>query len=443
MLGFLLPSQFELAIALASFGLLGIPTRRLLFALAWFVAFEVVATVLIICSLPPPRAISIVSIGVWMFVGVLFGSFFRMLIAAYHATRHPTASLGADTRSPSLANGTQPNESLSTKGLAEELKLVREVFGRIQEEVKRAFNEFGAIDPKFMYVAFALVFACILALVFNLNADAFPQELHGFWPSFYASWLASVLFFLVVGSLATVVTLVRPEHRTFDSRVRILMGGRAGSLTTYMESYLRNIPRYLSKYEVTYYVEDYDETRNAALIRIRTSSISVNVFHDVATTHFGVFAFWPDPFEPPLARVGVLIQIAINDVSQLPEPQPIPAEGIKYPISSKIALDGDVRINTEYRAWHSLSEDVYVKPTRFTATGAATIVNSLESSHRLTIQTVAPPLGDAPRQIVQLAPFSFALSAGLPEEKVLSFRLSILPPLPAGAVPPAQEAPTE
>lgn len=61
-----------------------------------------------------------------------------------------------------------------------------------------------------------------------------------FLGAFYAAWVASLAFFLVLGVIGTIVSLAKPENEPFETRARILLRGQTGPHIDYAINKFRN-----------------------------------------------------------------------------------------------------------------------------------------------------------------------------------------------------------
>lgn len=206
-----------------------------------------------------------------------------------------------------------------------------------------------------------------LALREALDASkGVSAALPGFWQSFYVNWIASLLFFAVVGLVAGLTALYRPEADVFAARVQILLGGKKGPAVEYIAEKLGEIGYVarLTQRQIT--IEEYSEQMRAFKLRLRHSTWLKNLYHDVPTGAEGKISFNFDPLVPEPALYGSLESFRINGAGQPDVPAALPKEGFNRPWSLDIPGDEEGVVTYEHWCWYGTGTDHTFTLGRFT-----------------------------------------------------------------------------
>jgi hypothetical protein len=187
-----------------------------------------------------------------------------------------------------------------------------------------------------------------------------------FWMSFFASWMSGLLFFTVVGLVAGLVTLYRPERDIFAARVKILLGGQSGAAVDFLSQSLAKIGYVAKRTERIIVIEEYSREMDAFKIRITHSSTIRNLYHDVATQADGRIAFHLDQLDPAPAVVGQLTSFRLNGTTRPGLPLALPT--IDRPIPWELPIQGgdEGTVQYEHWCWYNSSVIHSFKLARFT-----------------------------------------------------------------------------
>ncbi len=194
-----------------------------------------------------------------------------------------------------------------------------------------------------------------------------PQTgLQGFWLAFYAAWVSSVLFFAVVGVVAGLTALYRPEADVFAARVRILLGGKTGPAVDYIAKRLAEIGYVARLTERKIVVEEYSEEMKAFRLRVSHSTRIKNLYHDVQTDAVGKISFNFDKLAPEPESYGALAAFRINGGSQPDVPAVFPKDGFLR--SWAVAIPGDEEgvLSYEHWCWYNEATEHKFNLGRFT-----------------------------------------------------------------------------
>lgn len=198
------------------------------------------------------------------------------------------------------------------------------------------------------------------------TAKGVTGALPGFWQSFYVNWIASLLFFGVVGLVAGLTALYRPEADVFAARVQILLGGKKGPAVEYIAKRLGEIGYVarLTQRHIT--IEDYSEEMKAFKLRLQHCTWLRNLYHDVPTGAVGKISFNFDPLTPEPESYGSLSSFRINGSGQPDVPAALPREGFNRPWNLNIPGDEEGVVAYEHWCWYGTGTDHTFTLGRFT-----------------------------------------------------------------------------
>jgi hypothetical protein len=191
--------------------------------------------------------------------------------------------------------------------------------------------------------------------------------LPGFWLSFYSNWVSSVLFFAIVGLVAGLTALYRPEADVFAARVQILLGGKSGPAVDYIATKLGEIGYVARLTQRKVVIEEYSEEMKAFKLRVLHSTWIKNLYHDVKTDAAGRIAFFHiDELVPEPAEYGSLISFRINGFPQPDLPARITKADFERPWSFIIPGDEEGTISYEHWFWYPADKEHSFTLGRFT-----------------------------------------------------------------------------
>jgi hypothetical protein len=212
-------------------------------------------------------------------------------------------------------------------------------------------------------VSYVLTFYFAKLAAGELAAGEIPA---GFWVAFYASWVSGLLLFTLVGLIAGLVTLYRPERDVFLARVKILLGGMGGAIVDVVAAEIRKIGYVARQTTRTIIIEEYDQKRNAFKIRVNHVSKVKNILGDAVAEAKGAIRIVGDPFEPPFQPAGEITSFQIVGTEPGPLPLQIQPEGIVKPWSLSVPplTEGDVAY--EHWVWYGADSVHVFNVARFT-----------------------------------------------------------------------------
>jgi hypothetical protein len=203
-------------------------------------------------------------------------------------------------------------------------------------------------------------------ITFYFAGMAFKENPPGFWLAFYAAWVSGLLFFTIVGLIAGLVTLYRPERDVFAARVKILTGGKSGSAVDYIANELKRIGYVAKITERTFIIEDYDQELDAYYALVEHVTVIRNIYDDVTTAATGKIAIELDELPRDPGPYGRMISFKINGTNQGGVPFDFGQSGFIRPWEIEIPAGGEGRIEYEHGCWYKASEIHHFTPNRFT-----------------------------------------------------------------------------
>lgn len=219
-------------------------------------------------------------------------------------------------------------------------------------------------DFRVAAVLIGLLLSYILTFHFALLAK--EEAPPAFWAAFYPAWVSGLLFFTVVGLIAGLVTLYRPERDVFAARVKILLGGKTGPAVDFIASELRRIGYVARSTRRVITVEGYDATMQAFRVKVWHCSTIRNIYDDIPTNASGTISITPDPLDPPPTPYGQITSFLINGVGQGSIPQDIQVDGLRRGWTLPIPAGGESSVEYEHWYWYKVTEEHKFTLARFT-----------------------------------------------------------------------------
>jgi len=203
-------------------------------------------------------------------------------------------------------------------------------------------------------------------ITFYFAVMAAKENPPGFWIAFYAAWVSGLLFFTIVGLIAGLVTLYRPERDVFAARVKILTGGKSGSAVDYIADELRRIGYVARITERVITVRAYNAELDAYYAAVKHTTVVRNIYDDVATDAKGDIKIELDPLPKDPSPYGRLISFKINGTNQGGVPFDFDQGGFSRPWTIDVPAGGEGQIEYEHECWYKATEVHHFTPNRFT-----------------------------------------------------------------------------
>ena len=144
-----------------------------------------------------------------------------------------------------------------------------------------SWNKFNWQVRTLLTVSAMVVFVTIAALLIPKITDATQ-----FMGAFYASWVAGLAFFVVIGIVATIITMSKPENEPFNTRARILFHNKTGSHIEYFIRRLTEILEHYAEYtENKIIFREINQTERKLRLEIEDTTSIRSYIQDFITTY--------------------------------------------------------------------------------------------------------------------------------------------------------------
>jgi hypothetical protein len=156
------------------------------------------------------------------------------------------------------------------------------------QSAKRAWLRFATWVSRTDWRIWAIILAMVIAILITAFCFWFgiwqnPATMGG---AIFAAWAGGVALFVVVGLIVGIVSLVRPEEESFDSRARILFRRETGAHIDYIVRRITDtLEHYAESTYVTAIVQDYDPEEKKYFIRTTVKTVVRSYLDDVDTKY--------------------------------------------------------------------------------------------------------------------------------------------------------------
>ncbi|MBB1363912.1 hypothetical protein H5125_17365 [Shewanella sp. SR44-4] len=328
-----------------------------------------------------------------------------------------------------------------------------------------AFFRFLKTNPLFRYtligffvyiiwVTFWMIYADILFKDCLLLDSHFPNRIKpsDFSVSYAASAFDSLVFFILVGSVLTVLTLRRPEEEKLATKVDFIFPGAEDRprLSKYLQDQITSLACISPKTSRRIVIQDVLEINDpesgkselAVKVLTKTYCLIENIHnnHEYATDKMA-FGMTLDPIKIENGIHGEVHDISItkhieNSSEAYPEHQlngthQILAGNLKYykTFALKLAKKQKAAYQTSSWMWQPINKGLSFNPPRFTELQCITIIN--ETDYVMNLRVGIPNNGDVDINLQANQSHEFDVDACLPGEKVtINFSELIAPVKP-------------
>lgn len=232
---------------------------------------------------------------------------------------------------------------------------------------------------KWLILAGALtVGVTLLTFVASISLDLSFTNASKFAGAVFASWVASVLFFLVVGIIVAVVSLARPESESFESRLRILFQQQRGDHIDYIiERFKGTFEQYAAFTEAHICVEEYNKTEGKFYVTV-TRKIHIKSYIDDANTAYKSQIKHEEICEPPQnARPNRMDYLRIDEEMHAAPESFISC--ISKDVRTTVPAGGTCKIEYSLSHWvKEIEEENTHTPARFTQKYVLRVQNKIE-----------------------------------------------------------------
>jgi len=139
-----------------------------------------------------------------------------------------------------------------------------------------------------------------------------PAKIEG---AIYAAWIGGVALFTVVGAVAALVSLTRPEEESFDSRARILFRRQSGPHIDYIISRIREqFEHYSERTTIKIEIRDFNAAEAKYHIAETTTHLLRSYISDIPTTYNSDMKYATLTSPPAGSQPNRLVYLRLNSV---------------------------------------------------------------------------------------------------------------------------------
>ncbi len=267
-----------------------------------------------------------------------------------------------------------------------------DVRGRIVALVQKIVEVWKNLGWRTQTVLITFTFSAIPTLIVIAKSDYLLRvyeidimQTSTFVGSMFASWCASLIFFVVIGSVVTIISFANPENDSFEQRARILFHNKKGLHINYILGKLpKIIEHYTEEHESTIKIQEYDHDLNAFQI-IDEDVTTVRSFLSDTVTEFESEVGYSKIFLPPDVReCAKLHYIKIGSETKYGFEQVNGAEMTKT-IKTKIQKGEDLKISLRFTYWEKTGIENEYQPVRYTRSSVTKIINNTDVRFRVII----------------------------------------------------------
>jgi hypothetical protein len=202
----------------------------------------------------------------------------------------------------------------------------------------------------------------------------------------FAAWVGGLALFLVAGSVVAIVSLVRPEDESFDSRARILFRRQAGKHIDYIVSKIKEVlEQYAESTTIKISIRDFDETEKKYRAASSSTVVVRSYLDDIETTYISSYNLRDVTTPPAKGAANRLIytRVAGNPVGTT---QDFVTE-ISRPISCRIEADGTCEVSSLVEFWVQANDEANAyTPRRYTQELTLEIENVIPSDRAVEVK---------------------------------------------------------
>jgi hypothetical protein len=252
------------------------------------------------------------------------------------------------------------------------------------------FKAFRMIAKELDWRVTAILVPAYLAVIitFFIYAVHYWRDPSTFWGSVFASWVASVIFFALLGIVGTIISLARPETEAFETRARILFRRESGQHIDYIVSRIREIfEHYSESVKIKIRVTDYDVNEKKYRIAIDNTIVVRSYIDDIESKFSSEVKFSGITAPPPGKLDNRLTYLRINGEGQTLKGLTA-AGNIDEPFTKTISRGGHCEIDFSFETWvNEDSEPITYETIRYSQVVSAELENNLSGNRVLKIKT--------------------------------------------------------
>lgn len=248
-------------------------------------------------------------------------------------------------------------------------------------------------DRRLLYLFYGFLFFLVMTLAVTAwgAATYSTTSFESFWLSLMASFWEDLVFFLMLGSVAVLLTLNRPGDEGFENRVRYFFNGQhvTDGSRKHISDEMKRLGIFSPMYRACLTFNEHDGTLGAIKTTFQVDRTVVNMFKDQefeAEEH----SYTLGADDLPCEICGELLDLyrgqgGFERLHEPGTPKKFGRAGLQDSVTLK--LSGDEAVHFGYRAWmwFKLGEAYSVRPSRYTEQVEVHVIN--ESRVTLTLES--------------------------------------------------------
>lgn len=260
-------------------------------------------------------------------------------------------------------------------------KRIKSVLSELRKIIIHLWKEDRKFPPLLIGVA---VFAVICFLIIYFNYDLLKSGYKEFIISFAASFLEDLIFFLLIGAIATYISIKDPSNDHIDRRARWLFNGKRfdeGALL-YIREKATNLAIYSPLCEITVTFEEINSDGLTVKANIKSTRKFANLMSDAAHKKFlHEYSAESDDFyssqvngELTLVSTGV----GASKKNRSMSPKPLPLGGLKESVIIEIDGDGESEFEHAFWVWYEIGKNFFFSSHQYTTRVVVRVINESE-----------------------------------------------------------------
>lgn len=218
--------------------------------------------------------------------------------------------------------------------------------------------------------------------LFLLSSD---ERVAAFWIGLSGAFIEDLSFFVLIGGVAIVMTLARPQNEILEQRVRYMFNSKRVTPGAY--AHIRNELKSLGvfspicRYVITY--TEFNPSIDAVKAVVQSDRIIANMFkNEDFVQEDAEYAVHTDPVSPPGGVRGELLFAAIETpngrLDVIDKPIAVKGDSLKQSARISIPPDDEVKFTIKYWVWHKVGEAYAVTPKRYSEVFDIKVVNATD-----------------------------------------------------------------
>jgi hypothetical protein len=282
------------------------------------------------------------------------------------------------------------------------------------------FRRFGWFERRFFLVIGTLIVGWLVTILVMLvfknwlfwEGGRFHEEL---LREILAAWTGELLFFTVIASVITIVTLKNPMQEGVEERLRIMFGQThiPDAVLKYNKNAISRLSAYARVGTRQVMLETYDDATKCYRARVKTEYEIHNLFPDLSYSDSTTISIKNDDFGDQCpTEFGRITSIRIGSTENVTNPLIMQKEGITSDVQINIPPGDSVVFAVEYNAWLKVGKIQAMRTKRVVEQFSMVIVSQCDQNARIE-------LDGEPRVLLYNQPVAFPLVQGVsPGERI-------------------------